>query len=310
MGASFLRNVIGEYMMTVGEKDERAVIVNSDLMGTCRNRSFCEKYPDRSFNVGIAEQNMISFAAGLAHEGFIPYAFTMAPFMSMRACEQVRTDVAYGDLNVRLVSTYAGVSGGISGATHWGIEDCAIMCAIPGMTVIEASDPIQAKKILDESISYQGPIYLRSSVEPVENIYKENYDYKIGKASIVAEGNDGAVICSGNIVKYALEAVRNLKEKYGYNIRVIDMHTIKPIDKDAVVKAAETGAVVVAQDHNIIGGLGSMIAGVIAESDIGTKFRILGIPDKFFAMAHAQYLYKKFSLDTDGIENEIRSLLN
>ncbi len=309
MAETFLRNVIGEYVSNLGKTNEHVVIVNADLMGTCRNKSFVEKFPKRSFNVGIAEQNMVSFAAGLAHEGFIPYVFTMAPFMSMRACEQVRTDVAYGDLDVRFVSTYSGVSGGISGATHWALEDCAIMCGIPSMTVIELSDPTQAKKMLDLSLEYKGPIYIRSGVEPVAEIYDENYSPEIGKASKVCNGSDGAVICSGNIVGYALEAAKKLKEKYGVKISVFDMHTIKPIDNDAVISAAKTGAVIVAQDHNIVGGLGYMVAAVIAESGIAVKFKILGIPDKFFAMAHAPYLYRKYSLDAEGLELEMIKMI-
>lgn len=145
----FLRNIIGEYMVELGDKSAEVVMVNADLMGTCRNSTFFQKYPQRTFNVGIAEQNLVSFAAGLAHEGFIAYAFSMAPFISMRACEQCRTDVAYGNLNVRLLATYAGCSGGISGATHWSIEDCAIMNSMPNMTIMEPCDAVQAKKMME-----------------------------------------------------------------------------------------------------------------------------------------------------------------
>lgn len=307
---NFLRDVIGGYMVELGKKDARVTIVNADLMGTCRNRSFKETFPDRSFNVGIAEQNMISFAAGLAHEGFIPFAFSMAPFISMRACEQCRTDAAYGNLNVRLIATYAGVSGGISGATHWSIEDCAIMCAIPNITVLEASDPIQAKKILEASLMHNGPIYMRSTVEPVPSIYDDNYLYEIGKASTIVEGNDGAFICSGVVVKYAIKASQKIQEKTGRKIRVVDMHTIKPIDREAVVTAAMTGAIVVAQDHSSIGGLGSQIASVLAEEGIGIRFKNIGITDEFAAMAHAPYLYHKYGLDEEGLENAMLELLN
>ena len=140
---SFLRNVIGEYMTHLGDVNERVVVVNADLSGTCRNKNFVNKYPNRSFNTGIAEQNMVSFGAGLACEGFVPYVFSMAPFLTMRACEQCRTDVAYGNRNVRMIGVYAGVSGGISGATHWAIEDCGIMTSIPNIAVFEVSDANQ-----------------------------------------------------------------------------------------------------------------------------------------------------------------------
>ena len=161
MNDVFLRDVTGNYLEKMGIEDEKILVVNADLMGTCRNRSFVEKFPNRSFNVGIAEQNLVSFSAGLASEGFKPYAFTMAPFMSMRACEQVRTDVAYNNKNVKLISVYSGLSGGISGPTHWGIEDCAIMCAIPNMIVIEPCDKTETESLLDISKNDNRPMYFR-----------------------------------------------------------------------------------------------------------------------------------------------------
>jgi len=306
-----IRDVIGDYLTTIGERNDRIVVVNADLMGSCRTRSFNEKFPDRSFNVGIAEQYMISLAAGLSHEGFITYAFSMAPFISMRACEQVRDDVAYADAKVRLIGSYAGVSGGISGATHWSIEDVGIMTSIPNITVIELSDPVQAKRVLDKSINQEGPMYIRSSVEKVPNLYDEDsYHVEIGKASYINWGKcDGAFICSGITVKYAVEAAKRIQYKYGKKIGIIDMFTIKPIDKEAVLAAADTGAIVCAQDHNIYGGLGSQVAMVLAENGNGVKFRNIGIPDKFVAMAHATYLYHQFGYDTDGLERAMLQLL-
>ncbi len=189
-----LRDVIGNYMKVIGEREERVLVVNADLMGTCRNRSFVESFPQRAFNVGIAEQNMVSFAAGLAHEGFIPYAFSMAPFISMRACEQCRTDVAYAGLSVRLMGNYAGHSGGISGATHWALEDCAIMTAMDNMTVIEVCDPYQAERILELSTAYTGPMYIRCGVEPTMPIYDADTTFTIGKSKLVREGDDGVFL--------------------------------------------------------------------------------------------------------------------
>lgn len=304
----FLRDEVGGYMTTLGDEDSKVVVVNADLMGTCRNRSFAEKYPERTFNVGIAEQDMVSFAAGLAHEGFRSYAFTMAPFMSMRACEQVRTDVAYADLDVTLIGAYAGVSGGISGATHWGLEDVGIMTSFPNMTVMEPCDPVEAHKMMEATLSYDGPAYIRTSVEPTISIYDDDFDFQIGKASEVLSGDDGAFIVSGITVKYALLAAMHIKERYGKNIRVIDMHTIKPIDRKAAIDAAATGRVIVAQDHNIHGGLGNAVSEVIVEEGIATKFKNIGYPDKFVAMAHAPYLYHKFGYDAEGLETAMMSL--
>ena len=306
---SFLRNVIGEYMAELGERYNDIVVVNADLAGTCRNKSFVEKYPERSFNTGIAEQNMVSFGAGLACEGFKPYVFSMAPFLTMRACEQCRTDVAYGNRDVKMIGVYAGLSGGISGATHWAIEDCGIMTSMPNVTVYEVSDVIQTKKILDYSATHHGPIYIRSSVEPTLNIYDESIEIKKSGSLEVKTGNDGVFLCAGVVVQYALEAANNIKDKTGKDIRVVDMYSIKPVDEEAVICAADTGRIVVAQDHNVYGGLGTMVAKVIAENNLNTKFVNVGVKDEFVAMAHANYLYHYFGMDAEGLERTMLSLL-
>ena len=308
MSKSFLRNVIGEYMTTLGEKSEKVVIVNADLAGTCRNRRFAETYPKRSFNIGIAEQNMVSFAAGLACEGFIPYAFSMAPFLTMRACEQCRTDIAYGNRNVRLLGVYAGVSGGISGATHWAIEDVGIMTSIPGIAVFEVSDANQAKRLLDYSLEHKGPMYIRCGVEPTEDIYQESVEIRPGGSTVIVDGDDGAILSAGVTVQYAKEASEIIEKENGKKIRVVDMYSIKPVDRKAIIESAETGHVVVAQDHNISGGLGSIVGTVMAEEGFGIKYKILGVPDRFVAMAHAPYLYDKFGINARGIAESVNSL--
>jgi transketolase len=306
---SFLRNVIGEYMSEIGKKNDKVVVVNADLSGTCRNKGFVAENPERSFNTGIAEQNMVSFGAGLACEGFIPYVFSMAPFLTMRACEQCRTDVAYGNRNVRMIGVYAGVSGGISGATHWAIEDCGIMTSVPNIAVFEVSDANQARRLLDYSLKYDGPMYIRSSVEPTENIYDEDIDVRAGGSMLVMDGNDGAFLCSGVTVQYAMAAARSIYEETGKKIRVIDMYSIKPIDRVAIYEAAKTGNIVVAQDHNIYGGLGSMVSMVIAENNLSTRFKVCGVSDKFVAMAHAGYLYHYFGMDAEGLKAEMTKMI-
>ncbi len=305
----FLRNVIGDYMLRLGETDSRVVIVNADLMRTCRNEKFVERYPERSFNVGIAEQNMVSFAAGLACEGFLPYAFSMAPFISMRACEQCRTDVAYGNRSVRLIGVYAGVSGGISGATHWAIEDCGILTAVPGITILELSDPVQARAILDLSLTAEGPMYIRCGNEPVQPLYPADTPVRIGGSRLIHAGDDGAILCSGVTVQYALEAAECVLEKTGRSIRVVDLYSIKPIDRAAVLDAARTGLVAVVQDHSVLGGLGSAAARVITEAGLAPRFRVLGIPDRYVPMAHVDYLYHQFGYDVEGIEACISKML-
>lgn len=304
----FLRDELGAYLTELGKRDPRVVVVNADLSKTSRNTEFVRQYPDRAFNVGIAEQNMVSFAAGLAHEGWMPFAYTMAPFMSMRACEQCRTDVAYANLPVRLIGMYAGVSGGISGATHWGMEDCAIMTTMPDMTVLEPSDVVQGKKMMDALLQLQGPAYMRISVEPTSPIYDEDCDFEMGKASIAHPGGDGAFICSGITVKYAILAAKSIKERTGKSIRVVDMHTVKPIDRQAVLNAAATGKIVVAQDHLLHGGLASLVSEVLAEESCAVRYCSRGIPDCFETMAHAPFLYHKFLLDAEGLENSMLQL--
>lgn len=306
---SFLRNVIGEYMTHLGDVNERVVVVNADLSGTCRNKDFVNKYPNRSFNTGIAEQNMVSFGAGLACEGFVPYVFSMAPFLTMRACEQCRTDVAYGNRNVRMIGVYAGVSGGISGATHWAIEDCGIMTSIPNIAVFEVSDANQTKRLLDFSLEYDGPMYIRCTVEPTLNIYPETVSIKKGGSHTIIDGDDGAFLCSGVTVQYAIEASKLISEETGKKIRVVDMYSIKPVDKEAVISAAKTGNVIVAQDHNVYGGLGSIVATIVAEEGLTTKLKVLGVKDHFVAMAHAGYLYHQFGIDGEGLRNSMLEML-
>ncbi len=177
MAKQWAREVVGRHMADIAERDPSVVAVSADLFRSCRMEEFFERFPDRVYNVGIAEQSLVSFSAGLAHEGFTPFAFTMAAFLSMRACEQCRTDIAYAWLNARLVGSYAGVSGGLAGATHWAIEDCGIMRSIPGMTVLEPSDAAVAKGLLEATLSYNGPIYMRLSVAPSEDIYGGGGDF-------------------------------------------------------------------------------------------------------------------------------------
>lgn len=307
---SFLRDEIGNYMTILGKRNPKVIVINADLSGTCRNREFGKRFPERQFNVGIAEQNAVSFAAGLAHEGFIPYIFSMAPFITMRACEQCRSDVAYANLPVRLIGVYAGVSGGISGATHWALEDCGIMTAICGMTVLEPCDAHQATQMLDLSLDFSKPLYIRSSVEPVRYIYPKNIPVQIGGSIEIIPGSDAAILCSGVTVQFAIDAAMQLKASNNLSVRVVDMYSIKPIDRKAVISAAHTGNVLVVQDHNIIGGLGSMVATTIAEENLNTNFKVLGVTDQFVPMAHANYLYQMFEMDTNGLKKNMLELVN
>jgi len=306
--AASARVLGGMCMVELGEKYPNIVSMDTDLPSDL-NAAFIKKYPDRAFNAGIAEQNAVSVSAGLAHEGFHPFVFSFTPFLSMRACEQVRSDVCYGNLPVVLIGNGAGYSHGICGATHCGFEDCAIMVSFANMTVLEPSEPWMLPKVLEAAVALKAPVYIRYSSDPAPPIYEEGYKYEIGKAIIAREGDDGAVIASGPCVGFAIEAVEALRAENGVSIRVVDMHTIKPIDRDAIISAAGTGKIVCVQDHSIFGGLGTYVGQVIAEAGISCKYKVLGCPDKFVPLATTPYLYKINEMDAAGIAKNMKALL-
>ncbi len=227
----------------------------------------------------------------------------------MRACEQIRTDICYPNLPVRIIGNGAGYSNAASGATHCALEDCAITTSFGNMTVIEPGDPFQVIKVLEETMKWDGPVYIRLGREAVDSLYSEDTEYKIGKALVPMEGNDGAFIAAGFIVHYAIEAAKKLKEETGASIRVVDMHTIKPLDKEAVLDAAKTGRIVCAQDHNIIGGLGYAVGAVLAEAGTGCKYKILGCPDEFVPIANPEFLYAKNEFDANGLYKHMKAML-
>jgi transketolase len=303
------RDIAGDTITRIGRENDKVVVVNADLMRSSRTQGFAAAYPNRTFNMGVAEQQMVSFSAGLAREGFIPFCFTFATFISMRACEQVRTDVCYNGLPVRFLGNNAGYSAGTMGATHCALEDVGIMTSIGNMTVVEPGDPLQISKIIEASLTWEGPIYIRMGRETQTPIYHNDYKYEIGKAIIVKDGAEGTFICSGSLVRFALDAANKLKEYLGADIRVIDMHTIKPIDKDAILSAAKTGRIVCAQDGNIIGGLGYHVAAVLMEAGSSCKYKMLGCPDHFVPVATTEYLYRKNEYDVQGLYDHMKKLL-
>ena len=275
----------GKKLAELGEKHKNIVVVNADLGITNRSKAFYLAFPERSFDVGIAEQNMVSFAAGLAHEGYMPFVFTMAPFLTMRACEQVRTDICYGEYPVRLMGNATGYASGVSGATHCGLEDVAIMGSMGGMTVVEGCDFEQASQILEASIEHKGPMYIRVASESEETLY-DHPTFEIGKAQVAIDGDDGAFLVSGVTVKFAMEAARRIKEETGKAIRVI-----------------------AAQDHSVVGGLGFYAGTAIAESGVGCKYEILGAPDKYVPLATTPFLYRTNEYDADGLYKHMMAML-
>lgn len=303
------KEAIGKAMLRLGETDERVVVVNADLSRSSCMDEFANRFPERCFNVGIAEQQMVSFAAGLATEGFVPFCFTFGPFLSMRAIEQIRTDVCYGNLPVRFVGANAGYSAGVMGATHCALEDVGILCSISNMTLAEGADPWEAGRILEASLALDGPLYLRTNRKPQGRVCKEADSFEFGRASVLRDGSDGAIIASGVVVEQALAAAERLSLETGAQVRVVNMTTIRPLDEQAVLAAAATGRVVVAQDANILGGLGYQVAAVLAQAGVACEFKMHGAPDEFVPIATPAYLYHKNGYDADGLVITMKGLI-
>lgn len=285
------------------EDDPRVCYINAD--GTSRGgkvQKMQEKYPDRVLDTGIQEMNMVTIAAGLAKQGFLPYVQTFGPFLCVRALDQIHNDVAYNDYPVRLIGTHAGTSSGY-GPTHNTIIEFAVMNALPNMTMVAPCDAEQCKKLLRKSLNYPKPIYIRipRGEEPLVYNADYDYDYEIGKAIVIQEGTDLNIIATGMGVYNAVQAARQLEEK-GYSVGVIDMHTIKPIDKEAVVNAArQSGRIITVEDHNILGGLGSIVADVLMESGVPAKLKKIGIPDTFVEFGYPEEIYPYYGMDPAGI---------
>jgi transketolase len=299
----------GKTLIQLARDNPRIVVVSADLAKSTKVIDFAEEFPDRFFNFGVAEQNLLGAAAGLALSGKIVFASTFGVFASMRAGEQLRTDIAYTNLNVRIVATHSGLSFGQAGTTHHCTEDIAITRSMANMTVIVPADSIETSKVIQASIDHQGPIYIRIGRGFEPPVYlDENYDYEIGKAVTMREGSDITVIACGIAVQAAYEAAQEAEEE-GVSVRLINMHTVKPIDREAIESAcAETKHIITAEEHNIMGGLGGAVAEVMAETGAGVKLTRLGLCDCYSVVGYPEELYGRYCLDTDGILNTILDL--
>jgi len=303
--------VYGEVLCQLGERYPNIVGLSADLAKSTKISKFGDKFPKRFFNVGVAEQNMFGIAAGLAKSGLIPFVSTMAAFISMRAAEQVRTDICYQNLNVKIIATHAGTSFGQAGTTHHCTEDLAIMRSFANMTVIAPADGLETGNAVAASVGYPGPVYIRIGRGFEPTFYKNaDYGFQIGKSVEVKEGTDITLICCGITVRQAIDAAKLLQEQDGLSVRVLNMHTIKPLDEEAVLKAIkETRRIITFENHNIFGGLGSAVADVIAASGKGCAFRKVGIPDCYALVGYPDDLYSHYKLDTDGIIEKVREVM-
>ncbi len=301
------RDGYGEALVEIG-KDKNVVTLDADLSESTRSNWFKKEYPERFFQMGISEQDMMGTAAGLALSGKIPFASTFAIFITCRALDQVRNAIAYPKLNVKIVGSHAGLLTGEDGVSHQAIEDIAIMRAIPNLIVISPADYMEAKKAVKAIYEYDGPVYLRLGREKVPIIYDDDYDFKIGKGSLLREGNDITIIATGALVNEALKA-HDLLAKENINARIINISTIKPIDKEIIIKAAkETKAIITCEDHNVVGGLGSAVADILSEEYPKKIYRI-GIKDAFAESGSASDLYKKYGLTAEHIIKEIKEFI-
>lgn len=299
------RDAYGEALLRLGKDNPRIVALDADLSSSTRSGMFGKAYPNRFFNLGIAEQNMMGVAAGLALSGKIAFASSFAIFASGRAWEQVRFAIAYNNANVKIVASHAGISVGEDGPSHHCIEDIAIMRVIPNMRVLVPADAVEAGKMVEAMVAQEGPFYMRTSRIKTSVIHDDSYEFRVGRADVLREGSDISIIACGIMVEKALRAAEML-EKDGISAGVVNMSTIKPIDRKAIFKAAECGKVVTAEEHNKIGGLGSAVAEVLCEK--GTQTRCVGVSDTFCHSGDSGDLLKEFGLTAENIVRAAKEL--
>ncbi len=302
------RESYGKTLVRLGEKNKDLVVMDADLSGSTKTGEFKKVFPERFFNMGIAEQDMYGAAAGLALSGKVVCASTFAMFATGRAFEIIRNSIGYTKANVKICATHAGITVGEDGASHQTFEDIALMRTIPGMTVVNPSDGVSAEKLIEQVVEMYGPAYVRLGRAAVPIVYDEDEEFEIGKAKTIREGNDVTIIATGIMVAEALDAADILKDE-GIEARVIDMFTIKPIDTEVIVKAAkETGAIVTAEEHSVIGGLGSAVCEVTAE-ECPVKVRMVGQLDTFGSSGKPEELKKEYHMTAADIVAAARNIL-
>lgn len=300
------RESYGNALKELGAENPRVVVLDADLAEATKTLVFKKAFPDRHFDCGIAEGNMMCVAAGLASTGLIPFASSFAMFAAGRAFEQIRNTIGYPHLNVKIGATHGGISVGEDGASHQCCEDFATMRSIPGMIVMSASDDVEARKMVKAAAEVEGPVYMRFCRLATPVFHKEDYDFKIGRAEVLREGSDVAIIANGILVPEAIEAADTLAAE-GISAHVINMHTIKPLDKDAVIDAAKRcGVIITAEEHNIIGGLGEAVSSCVTEN-CPVKVIHIGVNDEFGHSGPAVDLLKAMGLSAENIVNKARA---
>lgn len=302
------RESYGATIAQLGNDNKDIIVLDADLSKATKSEIFAKAHPDRFINVGIAEQNMIGMAAGLANAGKIPFATTFAVFAAGRAFEVIRNSVCYPKANVKIAATHAGITVGPDGGSHQAIEDIALMSSLPNMIVLSPADDIEACKCIEKAVEINSPVYIRLGRIALDDIYTEDYNFEIGKGSVIEEGNDIAIIATGIMVHKAIKAAKELREE-GINARVINISTIKPIDEEIIINAArETKGIVTVEEHSIIGGLGDRVASVVCQNH-PTLVRKIGVNDVFGESGDPDMLLEKHGLTVENIKINVRDIL-
>lgn len=308
MNAKPTRDALGDEMLKLGLEHEDVYVIDCDVAKSCKTLEFANQLPKQHVNVGISEQNAVGMAAGLATTGKVPFVVTYAIFGSMRACEQIRQEVCYTKLNVKILCSHGGLTPANDGASHQCIEDMGVLRTIPNMTVIMPADYHSARKLIEKAYEYPGAVYLRFTRDAIPCIYNEDDTFEIGKAKKICDGSDLTIFANGDTVSIAMRAVEQLKQE-GISAQLYDMHTIKPLDVEAVKSAiAQNGRIITVEDHNIINGLGSAVCEVVAEAGHGRVVRI-GVQDRFGESAPYEELLKMNGITDENICAKARELM-
>ena len=305
-----IREVYGAALAELGAENKEIVVLDADLSGSTKSAMFGKAFPERFFNMGIAESNMVSTAAGLSTTGKIPFVNTFTVFLTTLGLIATRAQVCYGNLNVKFGGAYCGMSDAFDGASHHATEDIAVMRSLPNMTVIAPADAAATRWATRFAAETWGPMYLRLSRDVYPDLYPEDYPFELGKGAIVREGRDVTVIACGLLVHNAIAAAEALEQEKGVSVRVVDMYSIKPIDKELILRcAAETGAIVTAEEHNIYGGLGGAVSEVLAWGGAGVPTEFVGIQDTFTESGPYKQLLAKYGVDAAGVRAGIEKAL-
>lgn len=303
-----MRQLFAQELEKFMSENSNIVLLNADLAKPNGFGKFSEKFPERAINVGIAEQNMASIAAGMSSYGFIPFICTFTPFATRRICDQIAISICYAKQNVKIIGSDPGISAEYNGGTHMSFEDIGVLRSIPNMVIFEPVDNVQLKNLLPQIIDYKGPVYIRMFRKETPDIFDENEKFNLFNAKTVKEGSDVSIFCSGIMVDETLKANKILEEK-GINAEIINIHTIKPIDEESIIASVhKTGAAVTVENHNIIGGLRSAVAEVLSEN-CPAPLRSIGIRDSFGQVGKMPYLKEVYNMSAENIVQAVLSVL-